>query len=202
MRSPRSALAVAIVCGLVAAGLTWSLAQPRGAAAGPKVAVLVVTEPLRSGTPLTADQAAGLELRSVPREYAPADALGDTADAVGARPIVDLQPGAWLTSSAIAGSGGRGRGFKLRAAERALTVEVTVSPSGQQLSPGDRVDLVASGLRGGDATESVLTAAEVLAADAVDERRTRATVRVAVGQVPAVVRADVYAKELRAVALP
>lgn len=202
MSSPRAVLAVAVACGLAAAGLTWSLAQPRGAAAGPKVAVLAVTEPLRRGAAITADQAATLAVHSVPRDFAPADAVGDAAEAVGARPLADLRPGAWLTASMLAGADGSRSGFRLRTGERALTLEVSVSPQGRGLVPGDRVDLVASGIGGGDGAAVALTAAEVLAVDDGDDRRARVTIRARAQQVPALVRADVYAKELRAVVLP
>jgi hypothetical protein len=103
----------------------------------------------------------------------------------------------------LGGGGQTESRFKLRPAERALTVDVVVSPTGQTHAAGNRIDLYASGFGGDQRTETLIAGAEVLAvAEGPQADRARATVRLASTQVAAVVRADVFAHELRAVLRP
>lgn len=202
MKSQSGIAAAAIVCGLLAAWLTWGLAASGGEVAGPRITVPVVVEALDRGEPITADAAASLDSVEVPRSQAPADAFENPADVVGARPLVDLAPGTWLTSAVISGGEAAAVGYKLRKGERAITVDVVVTPKDRQLAVADRVDLLASGFGGDDRTQLELAGADVLAITEGASGRSLATVRVAAAQAPRIVRADVFAKELRAVIVP
>lgn len=203
MKSPTGIAIAALACGVAAAWLTWGLAKPGGAAAGPLVSVPVVVEALSRGEAITVDQAAALESVRVPRSLAPADVLVDAADAVDARPLIDLPPGAWLTGTVIAGGDQEATtGYRLREGERAITVDATVAPRDRQLAVGDRIDLLASGYGGDDRTRLEIAGAEVLETSGGDGGRTLATLRIAATQAPRVVRADVFAKDLRAVVVP
>jgi hypothetical protein len=194
----------AVICGIAAAALTFALSRPTASAGGAAVPVVEATAALRRGEAITPEAAsAGLVVREVPGKWAPIDALADVEDAVGARPVVDLAPGMTVTRSLVPTGGPRGEGFRLRAGERAVTVDVTVSPRSHQLVQSDRVDLLASGLGGDDRTIVQVAGAEVLAVeDGAAPPRVNATLRLAASQASGVVRADVFARELRAVLLP
>jgi Flp pilus assembly protein CpaB len=160
--------------------------------------VLVAGAPLEPGAEVGAQTR--LSLRRVPAHFAPPDALSDPADAIGERLQIALPAGAFLTRSLLSSGEQTESRFKLRRAERALTVDVVVSPIGQSLAPGNRIDLYASGFGGDQRTEEIVVGAEVLAvAEGSEPDRARPTIRLAGSQVAAVVRADVFAHELRAV---
>jgi hypothetical protein len=111
-----------------------------------------------------------------------------------------VSAGAYLTRGVLSGGEQPEGRFKLRANERALSVDVVVAPAGEQLSAGDRIDLYASGYGGNQRTEALISGAEVLDSNAgTQQDRARATIRLSSDQVAAVVRADVFAHELRAV---
>lgn len=163
--------------------------------------VLVAAAPFERGTELGAD--AQLALRSVPERFAPPDVLGDPADAIGERLQTAIPAGAFVTRSILSGADEPAGRFKLRRSERAISVDAVVSPIGEMISAGDRVDLLASGFGGDQSTVALIAGAEVL--DVVEGSaagRARPTLRLANDQVAAVVRADVFAHELRAVLNP
>jgi Flp pilus assembly protein CpaB len=165
--------------------------------------VLVASQPLKRGAVVSAEDVAGFSSRNVPARYAPADAIESAEDAVGQRVQADISAGSYVTSSLLAGGSDAGDDFALRRGERAVTVEVLVSPAGRELAPGDSVDLYASGFGGDQRTERMIAGAEVLAVE--DDQagaRPQATLRLASAQVAPVVRADVFAHELRAVLRP
>lgn len=197
----RFALA-ALACALVAAWLTFSYAGRADSRDGPRVAALVATEGLKAGTVITAQSASAIEVRDVPARFAPPDALASPEDAIGARTLAAVAPGGYVVRSLLAGGADDAPAYRLRAGERALTVEVAVSPAGEVLAAGDRVDLYASGFGGDQHTDELISGAEVVAAEEAEGARTRATLRLAAGQVAAVIRADVFAHELRAVVRP
>jgi hypothetical protein len=139
----------------------------------------------------------------VPARFAPPDVLSDPGDAFGERLQVAIPTGGFVTRSALSGGSESGGRFKLRADERALTIEVVVSPIGETLAAGNRLDLYASGYGGDQRTSALIAGAEVLdVADGPAPERQRPTLRLASAQVAAVVRADVFAHELRAVLRP
>lgn len=198
----RFAIAAA-VCAIAAAWLTFGYAGRAEKRDGPSVSVLVAPGGLEAGAAIDEAAAAALTTREVPARFAPPDAIGDPVDAVGAHVLAPVAAGGFVTRSVLSGGADGQSGYKLRASERALTVEVIVSPQGSTLAAGDRVDLFASGFGGDQRTTELITGAEVLSAeDSAQSSRTRATVRLADSQVAAVIRADVFAHELRAVARP
>lgn len=163
--------------------------------------VLVAAAPFERGAQLGAD--AQLALRAVPERFAPPDALSDPSEVVGERLLTAIPAGAFVTRSILSGAAESADRFKLRRSERAVSVEAVVSPVGETLSAGDRVDLVASGFGGDQSTISLISGAEVLdVAEGSTAGRTRPTLRLASDQVSGVVRADVFAHELRAVVRP
>lgn len=163
--------------------------------------MLVAAAPFERGAELGAD--AQLALRAVPDRFVPPDALSDPAEAIGERLQAAIPAGAFVTRSILSGADESAGRFKLRRTERAITVEAVVSPVGEVLSAGDRVDLLASGFGGDQSTLSLIAGAEVLdVAEGSAAGRARPTLRLASDQVAAVVRADVFAHELRAVVRP
>lgn len=190
--------AAAAACALLAGWMALSYTGSAAREAGPTRSVLVAAAPLERGTELGAD--AQFAVRRVPERFAPPDALSDLADAIGERLQVSLPAGAFVTRSMLSGGEGAASGLKLRSGERALTVDVVVAPTGESLVAGDRVDLYASGFGGNQQTEALIAGAEVLAVtEGAQADRARPTIRLATAQVAAVVRADVFAQELRAV---
>lgn len=187
-------------CALLAAWLTFGYAGRAERRDGPRVAVLVAPAGLKAGAVIDETGAAALEIRAVPKRFAPPDAIADAVDVIGARSLAPVAAGGFVTRSLLAGGTDAQPGFKLRSGERALTVEVIVSPSGETLAAGDRVDLYASGFGGDQRTTELIAGAEVLAAEEASQpSRMRATLRLADAQVASVIRADVFARELRAV---
>lgn len=199
-RAARFAVAAA-ACALLAAWLTFDYTGRAKQQAGPMRSVLIAAAPFERGTELGAD--AQLALRAVPDRFTPPDALSDPADVIGERLQTAIPAGAFVTRSILGGADESAGRFKLRASERAITVEAVVSPGGETLQAGDRVDLLASGFGGDQSTVSLISGAEVL--DVVEGSgagRARPTLRLSSNQVAAVVRADVFAHELRAVLRP
>ncbi|MFT4048666.1 MAG: SAF domain-containing protein [Solirubrobacterales bacterium] len=192
-------LAAAGICAALAGWLTFSYTGRAARGDGPATAVVVTTRAVSAGDRFDDAALATLAVRLLPRRFAPAGALGDPAEAAGTRAIADLPAGSYVTAALLAGTDSSSRAAKLRPGERALTVDVLVSPAGDQLAAGDRVDLFASGFGGGQATNEVLAGAEVLAAQEGAQGRSFATLRLAAAQVGPVIRADVFARELRAV---
>lgn len=202
MRRENRLLVLAVVCAAAAALLTFRAGAPADVAEGPMVDVVVAGAPLAAGRALDDDDVAALTIRPTPRSYAPPDALGDPLDALGARPRADLPAGTPLTGSQLIVAGGEPQS-QLRSGERAVSLEVVVSPQSAALTSGSRVDLVASGFGGDQQTAEVIRGAEVLEADDAGEgAKRRITVRLGRAQVAPVVRADVFAQELRAVRWP
>lgn len=197
----RRLLILAIVCALAAAVLTFRAGSPGQSTAGPLVDVVVADAPLAGGEAITEAELGTLRVVSMPRRWAPPDALGDPVDALAARPQVDLPAGIALSRSLLIAEGGQPR-WRLRSGERALSVEAVVSPDGEQLAAGSLVDLYASGFGGSQLTSQLISGAEVLAAgeeEGEGRAKQRFTLRLAAGQVAHVIRADVFAHELRAI---
>lgn len=199
-RAARFAVAAA-ACALLAAWLTLDYTGRAAQKSGPTQNVLVASVPIERGAEIGAGEQ--LAVRSMPTRFAPPDALAEPADAIGERMRVSLPAGAFVTRSALSGGEQHAGRFKLRVRERALTVDVVVSPYGQPLTAGDRIDLFASGYGGDQSTEALMAGAEVLdVAEGPAPDRQRPTIRITGDQVAAVVRADVFAHELRAVLRP
>lgn len=201
-RSARYALAAAL-CALAAAWMSLSYTGSARRGLGPERNVLVAARGFERGA--DGDAVAGsTTLRRVPARFAPVGALTDRADLTGRRLLVPVRAGEYLTNALLsAGDEGTATGYHLRSGERALSVDAIVAPFGLELAGGERVDLYASGFGGSQTTEQLISGAEVLAAEtAGGAARARLTLRLAGRQVAIVVRADVFARELRAVVRP
>lgn len=186
---------------LAVASLVLALRSPArsGEYPGPRVPVVVTGDALAAGLRIDERATTALRVAQMPEEFAPPDAVGDPAELVGARLRVELPAGAAITQSSISAPGGGG-GYRLRRGERAVSVQAKVSPAGREAAVGDQVDLFASGVGGSQQTLSLISGAEVLAVDeAAAAGKTELTLRLASAQVGPVVRADVFARELRAV---
>lgn len=191
----------AVTCALLAAWLSFSYTGRAPSAGGRMRAVVVSTQGLPRGA--TEDAiVARVQTRRLPAAFAPADAIAGVDELTGRRLIAPLPAGAFLTTSLLSQDATSG-GYRLRTHERAVSVDVIVSPAGSELAGGERVDLYASGFDGGQRTLQLISGAEVLSADPLPRsNRAQVTLRLAAAQVAAVVRADVFARELRAVTLP
>jgi Flp pilus assembly protein CpaB len=190
---------VAVTAGVVAAILVQRQLSSAQVRAGVQSSVLVATAAMPAGT--VAEDPQLFSLRSQPAEFAPADALLATEDALGRRIAVDLAPGSYVTESSFAATAAGG-GARLRRGERALTVDVRIAPVDAEPSTGSQVDLVASGVGGSTQSELLVSGAEILSVGEVGEGGIALTLRLAAGQVESVTQADVFAREVRALIVP
>lgn len=194
-----SLFALAILAGAVAAWLVQREVSAVAAASGAPTAVLVAAAPIESGRRIDADTVGEVAtIVEIPAKFAPPDALSDAADVAGLRAETSIPLGGYLTRSAFSRGTGGG-GYELRRGERAISIDVSPAPDGAEPVPGSVVDLVASGIGGAPESRVLIAGAEVLAASTTADSTARLTVRVAAAQVPTVVRADVFAREVRAV---
>jgi Flp pilus assembly protein CpaB len=152
----------ALACGLLSAALAGG-AAPRGSGLDDLRPVVVTAAPLERGTPLGRAELEALEERRVPAAFAPPDALGVPADALGRRLAVALPAGSYLTAASLAtrpprpGRTGPPRGT--------TPVEITVAGAGaleaSRTGAGAAVDVVVSGEPGpGPAPGRTYVAAE------------------------------------------
>lgn len=193
-------MAAAVVCALAAAALTFAAASGNGQNTARTVPVLVVSSPLAAGALIDERAAGSIVERRYPADLAPPDALAEISDAVGMRARIDLPAGSLVTSSAMLGSSEGEGALALRRGERAVTVDVIAPPGGSRIETGQQVDLFASGVGGSQKTELVIAGAQVLAVDDSGAgSRPKITLRLLSRQVAGVIRADVFARELRAV---
>lgn len=138
----------ALICAGMSAALASSATGPPGDDLGELRPVVVTAKPIQRGTVLGRGALEGALLeRRVPAAFAPPDALGATAEALGRRLAVSLPPGSYVTAGALAvadgprPSAGPPRGT--------TPVEVTVTGAGAleatRAGPGAPVDVVVSG---------------------------------------------------------
>ena len=193
-------LAIAVASGLLAAWLVFDYANSVDGVNGATSVILVADRTITRGQSFSEETLAEfVRTRVVPATYAPADAVADEQELIGLHAVSDVGEGAYITRSVVASDERAGR-FRLRRGERAVSVAVRAAPDGAELSAGTIVDLVASGLDGAPQSELLLRDAEILQSTEAsgESADARITVRVAVGQVASLVRADVFARELRA----
>jgi pilus assembly protein CpaB len=199
-------LALALICGWVAASDVRSRERRLQAGIGPLAPALVARSDLRAGKRVGA---ADLELRRLPVRFLPPDALRSPADAIGLRAAVPVPRGAYLTASALATPSGSqdAAATALAPGERAL--EVTVSNSGvdELGGPGARVDvLVTTGRDGGPGRTSLaLQDVQLLGArqgTGQDSDKLVATLRVTVRQAVYLTAAQNFAQEVRLLPRP
>lgn len=194
-------LAVALVTGLLAAWLVHREVDRAAAVGGAPVTVLVAVTGVAAGQVIRGEEVDSVFAeRQIPTDFAPIDAVATREDLVDASLVATLEPGAIITRPLVKQAESAGE-FTLRTGERAVSIGVRAAPDGTVLTAGDRVDLVASGFDGAPQSELVLTGAQVLVASESEEKPgvQRLTLRVAARQSAALVRADVFAREVRAI---
>lgn len=202
----------ALVCGGTSAALADRAARPADAL-GELRPVVVTTKPIRRGTVLGRRELKGLlAARRVPAEFAPPDALGAPAEALGRRLAVALPVGSYVTAAGLAA----GPKTPARAGPpRGTTpVEITVKGAGaleaSRTGPGARVDVVVSGGPGpGPAMGRTYVAAkgvallelrEAPAETGLDSDRWVATLALRRDQALRLIRADAAASSIRLLA--
>lgn len=208
-RRAAALLGLALLLGVLAASDVAGREAALRRELGRPVAVVVVARPLAAGERISR---AALAVRQVPERYAPRNALGDPAAAVGQRVAVALAPGTDL-DPAVLGTPGEHEapaGPSLRRGERAFDLVALGDPDAMQ--PGTTVDVLVTddGPRGGPgATRIALERAEVLQAQRAPEDdaaaglpRVRATVRVTVHQAVVLAAAVAAAREVRLLPRP
>jgi pilus assembly protein CpaB len=204
-------LSLALASGGLAASEVRSRTNAVEQQVGPLVPVVVARTHVDPGSKLKPAQ---LALAQVPARYAPPDALADLAQADGLRTGGALEPGSYLTASALATSGGDEArpGTGLAPGERAIELTVAGADAlGDQAGPGARVDvLVTTEGRGGadGQTQLALEDVELLALRqaGVDDSplgsgdkpaRATATLRVTLKQAIYLTSAQNFAREIR-----
>lgn len=207
--------AVLLALALAAGGLASSRVERRErgleARVGPPVPVVVAVADLRQGERIGREKAArGLAVRHVPARFAPPDALGEPAEAVGATVAAPVAAGGYVTAGALAAPRGEEREGAVAPGQRAIDVAVA---GGQELAaagPGARVDVLVTTERGEGRgrTYLALEAVELLgtapgdgAGAAGEEARGRptllATLRVTLRQAVFLAAAESFAREIR-----
>jgi pilus assembly protein CpaB len=206
---------VALASGGMAASLVHDREREAAARLGPGVEVLVATQDLPAGEPLTR---AAIASRSVPARFVPRDALVSSAGVVGARVAVPVAAGSYLNAGLFEGRAAEPRNGVGRG-ERAVTVEVAGGGATiAELAPGVRVDVLVSTESGpgGGRTVMALAGVELLGlgetgggyevdgegAPSSTGPSSLATLRVSLGQAIYLTAADNFAREIRLLARP
>jgi pilus assembly protein CpaB len=130
--------------------------EARAAAVGPGRPAVVTTVAVARGSVLKPDS---LGIRRVPAEFAPPGVLSSISQAAGRTLAADVQAGEILTRARLAGAGGPVASL-VPPGLVALPVTTALPPG--SLSPGDRVDVLAT-YPTRPFAETVAEAAEVLA---------------------------------------
>lgn len=128
-------------------------------AAGPPVPVVVATAPIPRGGVV---QGSWLEVRRIPRAFAPPGWVGSPADVVGRVLVADVVAGEPLTRARLAPSGAGPLAARVPDGLRAVALPAAAPPG---LRPGDRVDVLATYVDRGY-TEPVASGLEVVRAGA------------------------------------
>jgi pilus assembly protein CpaB len=200
-------LALALLLGALAAASVHRREAMLARALGPQVRVLVTRAPVAAGA---APPNARPLLRTLPRRYAPPDAVTSAAQLAGARVAVALPAGSILTASVLrTGSAAAAPEAALVPGER--VAEVVAHGDSRAIVPGARVDVLVTregnGTRAGTtvlALEDVeVLAARPMRADAVDlpaggdGERVAAFLRVRLGDAVYLAAAQAFAREIR-----
>jgi pilus assembly protein CpaB len=198
-------LALALVCGWLAASDVRSRERRVRAGLGTFTSALVARSDLEAGKRVTGPD---VQLRRVPARFVPPDSLRGATDAVGLRAAVAIPRGAYVTASALAtpiGSDGPGGG--LAPGERALDVTVSNTGAAGLGGPGARVDvLVTTGKDGGAGrTRLALQDVQLLGVrrgSGEQSDRLVATLRVTVRHAVYLTAAQNFAQEVRLLPRP
>jgi len=194
-------LALALLCGWLAASDVRGTERRARASLGPMATAVVTRQDLPAGRAIAAGQ---VSLRTVPARFLPPDALASAGDAVGLRAAVPLPRGTYVTASML-GSGGDSAEPSLAPGERAVAVSAAGSTAALG-PPGGRVDvLVTTGARGSGHGRTYLAIQDVqlLAAHpGADADHVVATLRVSVRQAVYITAAQNFAQEVRILPRP
>jgi len=194
-------LALALLCGWLAASDVRGTERRARASLGPMATAVVTRQDLPAGRAIAAGQ---VSLRTVPARFLPPDALASAGDAVGLRAAVPLPRGTYVTASML-GSGGDSAEPSLAPGERAVAVSAAGSTAALG-PPGGRVDvLVTTGARGSGHGRTYLAIQDVqlLAAHpGTDADHVVATLRVSVRQAVYITAAQNFAQEVRILPRP
>lgn len=156
----RVLLAIAVVAGIVAAGIYWSAVQ--------RTAVVMAAQDLDGQRPIGPDD---LVLRDLPPDAVPAGAVRAPEDALGRTPRAPLWAGQVVVAAALTdGNAAFGGAIAPRSGERAIAIPATAGLAvGGAIAPGARVDVVAVPILGRAPTTRV-TEVLAMAAQVLDVR--------------------------------
>jgi len=194
-------LALALLCGWLAASDVRGTERRARASLGPMATAVVAGRELPAGKPIAAGQ---LALRTVPARFLPPDAITATADAIGLRAAVALPRGTYLTGSML-GSAADVPRPSLAPGERAVAVTAAGSVAALGAA-GSRVDvLVTTGARGSGRGRTYLAIQDVqllALRPGSDADHVTATLRVSVRQAVYLTAAENFAQEVRLLSRP
>lgn len=202
-------LAIALLCGGLAASEVSDTVREAQSRVGAPVAVVVAARDLEAGERI---ERSALRVVDVPARYAPRDAATVPSQVVGLRPAGPVAAGSPITAGVVGGAESGPLG--LRPGERA--VEVAVAGGGalaEVAGPGTRVDVAVSTEPGDGPGETFLALEDVellsigpSSEPALDDTATTptlmATMRVTAKQAVYLTAAQNFARELRLLPRP
>lgn len=166
--TPRRRALVLLALALLLGALAGRSVQRREAALaralGPQVRVLVTRAPVAAGA---SPAGARPLLRTLPRRYAPPDAVASAARLAGARMAVALPAGSILTASVLRDGAAAAPEAALGPGER--VAEVVAHGDPRALVPGARVDVLVT--REGDGTRAGTTVLALEDVEVLEARR-------------------------------
>jgi pilus assembly protein CpaB len=199
-------LAVALLCGWLAASDVRSHERRIKAGLGPVVPVLVARADVRAGKRVAGSD---VEVRQLPARFLPPDALRSSTDALGLRAAVPIPRGGYVTASALASpvAGGSVAASTLAPGERAVDVAVSNTGADELGGPGARVDVLVTTGRGGSPGRTTLAMQDVQLLGSrqgtgQDSDKLIATLRVTVRQAVYLTAAQNFAQEVRLLPRP
>ena len=148
--------ALAVVSGLLLHSYLTGAARAMEAA-GPRVAVVVASQPIARGTAVTA---ATLAVRIMPKAYVPPGSFSRVEQAAGRVALADLLPGEAVTETRLARVRAGPVASLVPEGLRAFAVPVSLPPGA--VTDGDRVDILATYGSSQPHTETVVEGAQVL----------------------------------------
>lgn len=195
-------LALALLCGWLAASDVRSREHRIDAGLGGYVTALVARTDLKAGKRVSA---ADVAARSLPARFVPPDALRSSADAIGLRAAIPIPRGAYVTASALAASDNAGT--TLAPGERALDVSVSNTGAAELGGAGARVDVLVTTGRDGTKGRTSLALQDVALlavrqGTGQESDKLVATLRVTVRQAVYLTAAQNFAQEVRLLPRP
>ena len=162
---------LAVVCGLSAMVLVQALRKPPSGPVVERVPVVFAIADIKPGESIDATM---VEVREVPKEEAPEDAIHKTADVIDRAAQTQLDKGDMIREKKLAEKGaGRGMAALIKPGMRAFTIQTASLSSSMAglILPGNRVDVLlttnssggAEDETGGATTTTLLQNVEILA---------------------------------------